>query len=313
MLDIEARLTLQVASVTRAAAEIRHLLSARGGDLMEESISDASAAAARGQLTLRVPSSAAYDILAELEAIGSVTSRELTAKDVGKAYYDGQLRLESLSWQLARFEQILARANSVDEILRVDQEIARVRGQIEQIKGELRYLADRAARATIHVALLGPQAVVPPPVLQREAKLYPGLRLTALGDVLGQGRSQSYLGAGVSLRLSRHFSVDVDGLRATSSPSDGLDWFLAMIGGELYSDFLGAGRRKWFNPYLGIRGGYVRRSGKNEIAAGGSLGVEIFKVEFLTLELDARVYGVFGSSAGAHMALQPALGANIAF
>ena len=312
MLDIEARLTLQVASVTHAAAQIRSLVAARGGDLMEESISDATGAA-RGQLTLRVPSAAAYDILAELEAIGSVSSRELTAKDVGKAYYDGQLRLESLSWQLARFEQILARANSVDEVLRVDQEIARVRGQIEQIKGELRYLADRAARATITIALLGPQAVLPPPILQPEAKLFPGLRLTALGDVLGAGGSQSYLGAGVSLRLSRHFSVDVDGLRGTHSSSQGLDLFLATLGGELYSDFLGAGRRKWFNPYLGLRGGYARRLGKNEIAAGGSLGVEIFKVQFLTVELDGRVYGMFGSSAGAHMALQPTLGANIAF
>jgi hypothetical protein len=314
MLDIEAHLTLKVEDVPRAVAELRQLTQASGGDVVEESIQDA-AAMARAELTLRVPSQAADDVLQKVEAVGSLITRQVSARDVGKQYFDGTLRLENLGWSLKRFEQILTRANSVDEIMRVEQEISRVRGQIEQLKGELRFIADRAARATLHVSLLGPEVVVEPPVTiaRPEAKFHPGVRLTYAGDFWGKAGDGTYGGAGISLRLSRHFSADVDGLRSTDGNGDGLDLFLATLGGELYSDFLGGGRRKWLNPFLGFRAGYARLAGRNEIAVGGSIGVEILQTEFVTLELDTRSYGMFGSSAGAHLTIQPALGANIAF
>lgn len=312
MLDIEAHIALQVADVQHASAELRRLTLGSGGEVVEESLRDATSAA-RGQLTLRVPSQAAHDLLQKIEGVGTVTSRQVTARDVGKQYYDASLRLENLSWSLARFEQILARASSVDEILRVEAEIARVRGQIEQIKGELRYLRDRTSRATIHISLLGPETVAPPPIVKPEAKFYPGLRLTMISDFWRETGNQRYAGGGVSLRVSRHLSLDIEGVRRASGGGSGLDLFLATLGGELYSDFLGAGRRRWLNPYLGFRAGYARLLGRNEVAAGGTLGLEIFKADFFTLELDARFYGMFGTSAGAHLAVQPALGANVAF
>jgi hypothetical protein len=314
MLDIEGHLTLRVEDVARAVAELHRLTLASSGEVIEESVQDA-ASSARGQLTLRVPSVAADDVLQKVEAVGSLVSRQVNARDVGKQYFDATLRLENLGWSLARFEQILARANSVDEVLRVEQEISRVRGQMEQIKGELRFLADRTARATIHVTLLGPEIeAAPPAVIARpKAKFHPGLRMEYLADFWGEGGDATYAGAGLSLRFSRHFSLDIDGLRSAEADSRGLDLFLATIGGELYSDFLGRGRRKWLNPYLGLRAGYARFAGRNEMAAGGSAGVELFQSELVTIDLDARFYGMFGSSAGAHLAIQPALGANIAF
>lgn len=312
MLEIEARLTLQVDDVVRAAAELRRLTTARGGDVVEEALHDA-ASAPRGQLTLRVPSAAADEILREIAAVGSVTARQVTAQDVGKRYFDATLRLENLGWSLARFEQILARANSVDEILRVEQEIARVRGEIESIKGELRYLRDRTARATIHVALVGPEAIVELPIIKPQAKFYPGVRAAYLHDLWNDDDGEGFAGAGVSLRFARAFSLDIDGLRSGADGASGLDVFLATLGGEVYSEYLGAGRRRWFNPYLGLRGGYSRLRGRNEIAAGGTLGVELLSTALATIELDARFYGMFGTSAGAHLGIEPALAANIAF
>jgi hypothetical protein len=312
MLDIEARLSIQVKDVARAAGQVRQIAAGSGGEVVEEAITDAGASA-RGQLSLRVPARAADGLLQRLEGLGSVISRQVSAKDVGKQYFDAALRLQNLEWALARYEQILARANQVDEILRVEEQIARVRGQIEQIKGELRYLQDRVARATVHVSLLGPETVPEPPIVNPEAKLFPGVRLSYLADFRGEDGSAGYLGGGLSLRFTEHASIDIEGLRGLSAGDAGLDLFLATLGAELYSEFLGGGNRRWFNPYLGIRAGYARFLGKNEIVAGGSIGVEIYKAELVTVALDGRLYGMFGSSAGAHLALQPALGANIAF
>jgi hypothetical protein len=312
MLDIEARLTIEVKDVARAAQQLRALAVRSGGEVVQESLTDADSAP-RGQLTLRVPARGADAFLGQVEDVGSVTSRQVTVNDLGKQYYDASLRLQNLQWALARYEQILARANNVDEILRVEQQIARVRGEIEQIKGELRYMQDRAARATVHVSLLGPEAVQERPVENPTAKLFPGIRFGYLRDFRGDDGSAGYLGGGVSLRMLRRLSIDLEGLRATDTDSQALQLFLASFGGELYSEFLGGGRRKWLNPFLGFRAGYARFLKKNEIVAGGSIGVEIFKSEIVSVEFDTRIYGMFGSSAGAHMTVQPALGMNIAF
>jgi hypothetical protein len=187
-----------------------------------------------------------------------------------------------------------------------------VRGQIEHIKGELRWMRDRVARATVTVTLYASGSYVKP-IVTPEAKLYPGLRFSYLGDFRGDDGRAGYLGGGLSLRFSRHFSLDLEGSRGTDSDTSGLDLFLLTIGGEFYSEFMGGGNRQWLNPYLGFRGGYARFLGRDEAVGGGVLGIEILRTAAVTLEVETRVYGFFGSSAGGHVGVQPALGVNVAF
>jgi hypothetical protein len=200
----------------------------------------------------------------------------------------------------------------VEELLKIEAALDRVRERIEVLKGQLRWLQDRSAQATLHVALVGPDSP-DEPIVHPETKLYPGLRLSYLADFWRATGNAGYLGAGLSLRVSRHFSVDVDGLRQTNSGARGLDYLLLTLGGELYSDYLGAGQRTWLNPYIGFRGGYARCLGRNELALGGSLGAEIYKSRAVVVDLESRVYSVLGTNQGAHLALQPAAGVNVAF
>ena len=92
-------------------------------------------------------------MLDELDQVGNVLSQSVEAKDIGKEYFDAQLRLSSLELTLHRYEEILTHATKVEEILRIEQELGRLRAEIEQVKGNLRWLSDRAARATLHLAL----------------------------------------------------------------------------------------------------------------------------------------------------------------
>lgn len=311
MLDIEARLAIQVQDVAAAAERLRKMTAQGGGQVVDESLQQV--AAAEAQFTLRMPAGAASDFIAALEGLGAITSRHVTAKDIGKQYFDANLRLVNLESVLRRYEQILQQATNVPDMLRIEQEIARVRSEIEQIKGELRWMRDRAARATIYITLRGPETAPPPSIVNPEASFYPGVRVSYLRDFRGDQGTAGYAGAGLSLRLNRHFSFDVEGLRAVSSESDDLDLLLLTIGGELYSEFLGGGRRKWLNPFVGFRGGYARFLGKDEVSLGGTVGLEVFKTETVTIELDVRGYGMFGTSDGAHGVIQPGAGVNVAF
>jgi hypothetical protein len=311
MLDIEAHVSVQVPKVKNAVRAL-HELSARVGGVITAERVDTANRYGSAELTLRVPSGATQSVLEDLEKLGSVLDQNVTARDIGKEYFDAGLRLSSLEATLHRYEEILKQASKVEEILRIEAELARLRAEIEQVKGDQRFLSDRAARATLHLSLRekAPEIVQAP--LDPEAKLYPGLRLAALVD-FGKHSTESYGGGGFSLRFSRAISLDLDVLKRTDSTDRGPDAVLASLGGEIYSDLLGGGERRFLNPYLGWRAGYARLGTDNQALVGATLGLELYHNRWFGLDLEGRNYLGFGGKRGGHYLLEPALAARIAF
>ena len=314
MLDIEANVNIEVPKVKHAVRALHELAARVAGVVVAERVDTASQYGS-AELTLRVPSGAAQGVFDELEKLGHVLNQNVTARDIGKEYFDANLRLSSLEATLHRYEEILTHAAKVEEILRIEQELSRIRTEIEQVKGNLRWLSDRAARATLHVTLREPAppqiaAAVPQP--QPEAKFFPGLRLPALVD-FGKRSTEGYVGGGMSLRFTRGFSLDLDLLKRPSSDQRGPDAVLASMGGEIYSDLLGGGERSYLNPYLGWRAGYARLDHDSQAIIGATLGLELYRNRWFGLDLEARNYLAFLGDRGAHYLLSPALAARVAF
>jgi hypothetical protein len=311
MLDIEATLNLVVDHVAAAAAQLRDMVRQHGGVLIEDVLDESSTSNAR--FLIRIPAPGTDGLMAAIERLGQLRTRNVNARDIGKQYKDAELQLENLNVAMARFEQILAKAEAVADILSIERELTRLRGEIEQVKGNLRWMQDRAARATIHVNLASTRMAVAQGPIAPQAKLYPGLRATFIEDLRGNNVHQGYVGGGISFRANREFSLDLDGLRRTStgSPIKGLDIVLITIGGEAFSEFLGNGTRRFLNPYLGWRLGYARFEGENEFALGGTLGVELLKSRYVGVDLAVRGFGLLGHSA--HFALEPDLTVSFAF
>jgi hypothetical protein len=316
MLDIEANISIEVEGVASAAAALRAAAKAVEGIVVEDTVNEQHTGS-NARLTIRVPVQRVEKFLDSLDGVGRVRQRQVTARDIGKEYFDSELRLENLQTTMRRYEEILKQAKDVNEILRVEGELSRLRADIEQTKGNLRWLRDRAAMATVHINLTTPRHEVASeePVRSPEAKLYPGLRLTELTDFRGEQGNTSYLGAGLSATFSRHFALHIDGLRASGagSPTQKLDVVLLTIGGEMYSDFLGGGRRKFVNPYIGYTLGYARFTGNNDAVIGITAGLELFKSKMFVVDAEARAFGLLFGSDGSHFAVQPVLGASVAF
>jgi len=316
MLDIEANLTIEVEAVAAAAARLRAAAKSFEGVVVEDTLSEQSAGAT-ARLTIRIPSERAERFLDSLDGVGRVRSRQVSARDIGKEYFDAELRLANLQLTMRRYEELLKLAKDLNEVLRVENELSRLRAEIEQTKGNLRFLGDRAARATIHVNLSMPPREVAAVIAaerQPEAKLYPGVRFTELTAFRGENGNTSYVGAGLSAMFSQHFTVSIDGLRETGTGSftQGLDVVLLSIGGEMYSEFLGAGKRKFLNPHLGYALGYARFTGSNQALLGISAGVELWKSKTFVLDAQVRGMGLI-FSGDTHVAVQPVLRANVAF
>jgi hypothetical protein len=311
MLDIEGHVSLQVPKVKSALRALRELATRAGGVVTQERVDTASEYGA-AQVTLRLPSSRAQNLLDQLETLGRVLSQSVEAKDIGKEYFDAQVRLSSLELTLHRYEEILTHASKVEEILRIEQELGRLRAEIEQVKGNLRWLSDRAARATLHVALREQAPQIASPVEQPRAKFYPEVRLPALVD-FGKRETLGYVGGGLSLRFARAISLDLDILKHPGSVARGPDALLATLGGEIYSERLGAGERRFLNPYLGWRVGYARFEHDDQVLLGATVGLELYKSRWFGVDAEARNYLAFIGDRGAHYVFNPALSARFAF
>jgi hypothetical protein len=80
-----------------------------------------------------------------------VLDENASGEDVTDQYVDLQSQLTNLEATRARIQEFLKDAKTVDEALRINQELANIESQIEQIKGRMNYLADRSAFSTITV------------------------------------------------------------------------------------------------------------------------------------------------------------------
>jgi len=82
-----------------------------------------------------------------------VVDENASGDDVTEQYVDLQSQLVNLEATRARIQEFLKDAKTIDEALRINQELANIEAQIEQIKGRMNYLADRSSYSTITINL----------------------------------------------------------------------------------------------------------------------------------------------------------------
>ena len=78
-----------------------------------------------------------------------VRQRSISAQDVTEEFIDISARLENMQRHEVRLREILAKANTVEEILKVEKELATARGQIESVTARLKALSGRIDFSTV--------------------------------------------------------------------------------------------------------------------------------------------------------------------
>lgn len=77
--------------------------------------------------------------------------KDIRIKDVTEEFLDIQARLKTKKDLEQRYRDLLAKANSVSEILDVEKQIGALRADIESIEGRLHYLNDQSLLSTITI------------------------------------------------------------------------------------------------------------------------------------------------------------------
>ena len=144
-------ISFETSDVNETKREINKLVSKYNGYIGDEHI-DKEYDEISHSLTVRIPS-AHFD--AFLEGISSVTleleDKSITVEDVTEEFIDVQARIKTKKAVEARYEELLSRANSIEEILKVEDQIGNLRAEIESMEGRLRYLKNRIGLSTLNI------------------------------------------------------------------------------------------------------------------------------------------------------------------
>lgn len=103
------------------------------------------------ECTIRVKSDYFMTALSDVGSLGKVIDKNIRSTDVTDRYNDLQVRLDNAEKTRQRYMELLARANTIDEVLRVEREIDRLTLDIEQLKGKLAVLNDEVSFSSITV------------------------------------------------------------------------------------------------------------------------------------------------------------------
>ena len=129
------------------------IASGLGGDVLNLTQSG-SGDTRSASLTIRVPSSRFADALQQLRTLeGEIQTSGVSAQDVTDQFVDLQARLAAKQAEEQRYLAILTKANTIDEILKVDASLSNVRTQIEQLTGQINSIKQRTDYSTISMSI----------------------------------------------------------------------------------------------------------------------------------------------------------------
>ncbi len=146
-----ANFSLLVRDLELKVEQVESEVIAAGGFLVNKNISDLEGGE-RAFLEIRVPVDMADNIMNTLRGVAvRVVDEHIFGSDVTDQYYDIDERLRVLNQNKARFEEIMAKAEEVEDILKVQREILETQSQIDSLKGQLQYMEESSKTVLITV------------------------------------------------------------------------------------------------------------------------------------------------------------------
>ncbi|HWD01125.1 MAG TPA: DUF4349 domain-containing protein [Amycolatopsis sp.] len=143
-----ARLDLSTPKLDDAVSRARTIATGAGGYTGQENTLDDSAS-----LTLAVPAEQLDGVLDQLAALGKVTEREVSAKDVTAQVVDVDARLATQRASVDRIRALLAKATSISEIASVESELTSREAALESLEQQQKSLAGSVAMATVALSV----------------------------------------------------------------------------------------------------------------------------------------------------------------
>lgn len=159
MIVYTANLSLVVKDVARGMDSVTDIVALAGGVVAGTRVETDPSQKDKEDLrivsmTLRVPATSYQDVMSKLRKLAIKPPDEnSSSQDVTEEFSDLRAQLRNLEVVEAQYQELMKKAVTIDEILKVQQRLGETRGQIERVKGRMIYLERRADMATITLLL----------------------------------------------------------------------------------------------------------------------------------------------------------------
>lgn len=108
---------------------------------------------AYANIVFKVPVEKYEDFKAELSSVGNIVSSSESADDITAQYYDTEARLKIHRNEEARFLELMEKAESVEELISIEEKLWSIRAEIESLETSMRMFDELVSLATISVNL----------------------------------------------------------------------------------------------------------------------------------------------------------------
>ncbi len=149
----EGDLTYQVDSIELTRKKVVESVQKYGGYIVHDN-ADYYGEEKSYYFEIKVPAGYFDSFIDELTSgVNKFDVKTITATDVTEEFVDLEARLKAKKEVEQRFIQLLAQANSIEEVLNVEQEVGYLRTEIESIEGRLNYLKNRTGLSTLRLSV----------------------------------------------------------------------------------------------------------------------------------------------------------------
>ena len=106
-----------------------------------------------GSFTVRVPAAAYDDFCRQAGEVCHLLYANSSAQDISDSYYDTDSRLQSARAKLARLQELLAKAENMQDIITIESAISDTQWQIDNLSGTLRDYDSLVDYSTVRIDL----------------------------------------------------------------------------------------------------------------------------------------------------------------
>lgn len=148
-----ANMDLQTLSFDQADADISALVEEMGGYFEQRSISNRSSGYRYAEYTVRVPAEKFNDFCSQMGDLCHLVYKNESADNITESYYDTQSRLVTAQTKLERLQELLRRAESMEDIITIESAISETEWTIENLTGTLRTYDSLVGYSTVYMSL----------------------------------------------------------------------------------------------------------------------------------------------------------------
>ena len=145
-------LYLESTAFDTATAGLQELVSQMGGYFETSELNNYSPYRSAFYV-VRVPSAKYNEFCGKVGTLAQLNSQRHTSENVSEAYYDTESRLVTQRTKLDRLQELLAKADKMEDIITLESAIAETELQIERLTGTLRKYDALVDYATVEISL----------------------------------------------------------------------------------------------------------------------------------------------------------------